>query len=188
MDYNNILKKYKNTSSWAIWKKRDITKNEKYGMDDVSFFNNMESLELNPNIVLVGLNISGYLPEDRPFCNFHPTSKSSHDYKTRYALEDTKFWGCYMTDIIKDYEEKVGSNVIKYLNQNPDFENINIKIFEEELEDINAKNPILIAFGNSVYKLLNKYFKNKYKIFKVSHYSSNISKEKLREEFLNLPL
>ena len=93
-----------------------------------------------------------------------------------------------MTDIIKDFEEVVGSNVQKYLNANPDFEKKNIELFEQELKDIGSNNPILIAFGNVSYKILKKHFKNKYKIYKVTHYSSCISKEKLREEFLNIPI
>ena len=130
------------------------------------------------------INISGKL--DRPFCNFHPSHTTAQDYKTRYALEDTEFWGAYMTDIIKDYEEKISSNVKKYLNNNPDFEKENVDRFERELSDIQAVNPTIIAFGNESHRILNKHFKNKYKIYKVPHYSSNISKEQLREKFIEI--
>ena len=80
------------------------------------------------------LNISGKGSLERPFSNFHPLHKAAHDYKTRYALQDTQFWGAYMTDIIKDFEEVVGSNVKKYLKANPDFEKSNIEVFEQELK------------------------------------------------------
>ena len=188
MNHNLIAQKYGWCSSWAIWKRRDTTQKEKYGMEDVSFFANMDSLPLNPNYVFVGLNISGKGSLERPFSNFHPLHKTAHDYKTRYALQDTQFWGAYMTDIIKDFEEVVGSNVKKYLKANPDFEKSNIELFEQELKDIGSLNPVLIAFGNVSYNILNKHFKNKYTIYKINHYSSCISKEKLREQILNLKI
>ena len=87
-----------------------------------------------------------------------------------------------MTDIIKDYEEVMSGKVLKYLNSNPDIKKENIKSFEIELKDIGAKNPIIIAFGNDCFKILNE-LKEKYTIFKVPHYSSCISKEQLREAF-----
>jgi hypothetical protein len=101
-------------------------------------------------------------------------------------LEDTEFWGAYMTDIIKDYEEKISSNVKMYLKNNPDFEKENVERFERELSDIQAVKPTIIAFGNDAHRILNKHFKNKYKIYKVPHYSSNISKEQLREKFIEI--
>ena len=91
-----------------------------------------------------------------------------------------------MTDIIKDFEEKTSGNLIKFLNKNPMFLEKNIKEFEEELLYIGSNNPVIIAFGNDCYKILNKYLSNKYKIYKVSHYSSCISKEKLKNEILNI--
>jgi hypothetical protein len=93
------------------------------------------------------------------------------------------FYGAYMTDIIKDFEEKVSDKLMKYLKNNPTFLQENILSFENELKDIGSNNPILIAFGNDCYKILNNNFRDKYRIYKVSHYSSCISKEKLRIEF-----
>ena len=63
-----------------------------------------------------------------------------------------------------------------------DIKKENIKTFEMELKDIGATNPIIIAFDNDCFKILNE-LKEKYKIFKVPHYSSCISKEKLRDDF-----
>ena len=57
---------------------------------------------LNPNIILVGLNISEKI--DRVFGNFHPDKTKAQDYKTRYDLQDNMFWGSYMTDIIKSFK------------------------------------------------------------------------------------
>lgn len=155
-------------------------------MGDVDFFDDIDLKTLNPNIVLVGLNVSGKGCLERPFSNFHPLHKTANDYKTRYALEGTEYWGAYMTDIIKDYEEVISSNVQKYLSANPEFEKQNVERFEQELKDIKCENPMIIAFGNMSYKILNKHLKKKYKIYKVPHYSSFITKEKLREKFMEL--
>jgi hypothetical protein len=182
--YETIKTKYGSMSSWAIWKNQE--KNTKSGMGDISLFHNPSDTTLqtlNPNIILVGLNISKRIP--RTFGNFHPDYSSAQDYKTRFALVDTMFWGSYMTDIIKDFEEKVSCKMMKYLSSNKSFEKENIIKFKQELVDIGSKDPIIIAFGNDTYKILKRNFKD-FKIYKVTHYSSFISKEKLRDEFKNL--
>ena len=61
----------------------------------------------------------------------------------------------------------------------------NIKVFLEELNDLGTDNPTLLAFGNDVYRILNRNFKGKYKILKLTHYAHFISKEKYREEVQN---
>ena len=91
-----IKAEYGLMSSWAIWSDQ-TTKKIKSGMEDISFFENPTNSilnTLNPNIVLVGLNISRPTPEI--FENFHPKHITAHDYKNRYALKDTMFWGAYM--------------------------------------------------------------------------------------------
>ena len=58
---------------------------------------------------------------------FFPEKTSAQDYKTRFALQGCMFWGAYMTDIIKSYEEKISGNLMKYLSKNKDFEKENVK-------------------------------------------------------------
>lgn len=91
-----------------------------------------------------------------------------------------------MTDIIKDFEQKVSGELMKYLRDNKEFEKENIDTFEQELKDIGATKPIIIAFGTACYKILQRNFKEKYRIYKVTHYSAFIKKEKLRSEFEEL--
>ncbi len=185
--FQNIKKKYGHMSSWAIWKEWKPTEKPKSGMGDISFFDkpSMELLKtLKPNIVLVALNISRKV--DRPFSNFHPNHSTAQDYKTRYALQGTPLWGAYMTDIIKDFEEKGSKNLLSFLRKNPDFTKENISSFKQELRDIGALNPILIALGKDSYDILQKNLKDEFRILRVTHYSHFISKEKLREEVLAL--
>ena len=154
-------------------------------MGDIEHFENLDEKNINRNIILVGLNISGKDLIDNSFLNFYNSKSTSHDYKIRFAIQDTIFSGAYMTDIIKDHEEVMSGEVMKYLNKNPNIKKENIESFEVELKDIGASNPIIIAFGNHSFKILSE-LKNKYRIFKVPHYSSCISKENLKEEFNNI--
>ena len=177
--YEQIKEKYGYHSSFAIWSRIDKKQKAKFGVGDISHFDNGNNLILKRNIVLVGLNISGKL--DKPFSNFHSKKSTSHDYKIRYALQDTIFWGAYMTDIIKDYEEVMSNKVMKYLRLNPDVEKQNIDSFLKELKDVGCVNPIIIAFGNDAHKILKRNLD--IHIYKVHHYSSCITKEQLRDEF-----
>ena len=177
-----IKHKYGFMCSFAIWKPIDKLKKPKYGVGDISHFDDLENLNINRNIILVGLNLSGKGSVDKPFSNFHNPKSTSHDYKIRYAVQDSVFSGAYMTDIIKDYEEVMSGKVMKYLNSNKDIEKKNIDSFELELKDIGSINPVIIAFGNDAFKILNN-LKEKYRIFKVPHYSSCVPKEKIRMAF-----
>ena len=184
--YNKIKEKYGNISSWAIWSEQPNIKS-KIGMGDISFFENPTEVTLNllnPHIILVGLNISEKI--ERVFGNFHPDKISAQDYKTRFALQGTMFWGAYMTDIIKSYEEKISCNLMKYLSKNKEFEKENIKVFEQELIDIGSQNTIIVAFGNDSYNILKRNLKDKYNIYKVPHYSAFIQLDALRSAFIDL--
>jgi hypothetical protein len=184
--YNKIKETYGDVSSWALWTE-PVDIRSKSGMGDVSFFENPSPetlVSLNPNIVLVGLNISEKIP--RPFGNFHPDKTSAQDYKTRFALQGTMFYGAYMTDVIKSYEEKISGNLMKYLRKNKNFEKENVKLFEQELIDIGSQNPIIVAFGNDSYKILKRNLTDRYTIYKVPHYSAFINPDSFRAAFTDL--
>ena len=93
------------------------------------------------------------------------------------------FWGGYMTDIIKDFKQKISGDVMKYLQEHPAFEKENIDKFTQELKDIGSTKPLIIAFGNDTYKILHRNLKDKYTIYKVTHYSAFIAKKKLHSDF-----
>ena len=181
--FEKIKSKYQYLSSWAIWAPEGATPKSNVG--DLSVLDpevNIDLLDqLNTEVVFVALNISrGDIK--LPFGNFHDHRSVATDFKIRYAFKGTSFWGGYMTDIIKDFEEKISGKVKDYLSKNKDFERENVDIFLEELSDIGAKNPTLIAFGNEVYTILNRHLKDQFKILKVPHYANYINKEAYREE------
>lgn len=183
--FNDIKTKYGHFASWAVWASEG--ENPKSNVGDMSVFDlsvNPDLLEqLNPNIIMVGLNFSRTV-DNVDFANFHDKRSQAQDYKIRYAFKDTEFYGAYMTDIIKDFEEKISGKVLSYLESNKDFEIQNVKYFEKEITDLKCKDPLIIAFGEVSFQILKKHFDNKYKIKKVIHYSNYISKEKYREQVL----
>ena len=181
--FKKIKSKYQYLSSWAIWATEGETPKSNIGdltVLDPDINKNLLS-KLNPEVVFVALNISrGDIKI--PLGNFHDHRPVATDFKIRFAFKDTPFWGGYMTDIIKDFEEKISGKVKDYLSKNRDFEKQNVDIFLEELNDIGAKNPVLIAFGNEVFNILNRHLKDRFKIIKVPHYANYTNKEKYREQ------
>ena len=179
--FNFIKSKYQYWSSWAIWADQGDTPKSNVGDLSVLDPNTNPKLlpTLNPNIALVALNISrGDIT--LPFGNFHDARSEATDYKIRYATNNTPLWGAYMTDIIKDFEEKISGKVKSYLRENRDFEKENVDFFVQELSDIGATNPTLIAFGNESYDILKRNLNNEFKIHKIPHYANYSSKEKYR--------
>ena len=175
--YTYIANKYGHYASWAVWKEQGDKPKSNVG--DLTIFDinlNPTILEiLNPNFIMIGLNISR--PIEFKFGNFHDKRPQSQDYKIRYAFNDTMFYGAYMTDIIKDFENVVSGDVMKYVKANEDFERKNIERFIKEINDIGATAPTLIAFGNYTHSILTRHFEGIYPIIKFPHYSIQISKE-----------
>ena len=185
--FDLVKEKYAFYSSWAIWAQAGEKPKSNIGDLSVLDPNQNPSLlsQLNPEIVFLALNISrGDIIH--PFGNFHDARSEATDYKIRFALQDSIYWGGYMTDIIKDFDEKHSGKVISYLKKHEDIIHKNIDQFKKELSDIGSNNPTLISFGNDVFNILNKYLKKDFKVLKVPHYASYISKENYRKKFQDI--
>ena len=138
-----IKNKYGLHASWAIWAEESDTPTS--NMEDLSVFEDRNILsELNPNIILVGLNFSVAGVVQKPFQNFH--GKGGGAFKLRYALKGTPFWGSYITDIIKDFPQVDANNVMRYLRNNVSLVEENILTFEEEIKDIGSTNPLIVGY------------------------------------------
>ena len=185
--FNNIKNKYGECGSWAIWGNEKNTPKSNIG--DLSVLDpnlNKELLtQLKPEYVFVGLNFST-IENVTPLSNFHSSSSNAQDYKIRYALKNTKYWGSYMTDIIKNFEEKHSNLMMEALNKDRDLEIKNINIFLQELETLNVINKQIIAFGGDSYKILKRNLGDKFNIQKITHYAHFINKEDYRKQLLNL--
>ena len=180
--FNLIKKEYGHYASWAVWADGNGKPKDNVGeMDILNPDMNSSLLQmLNPNVVIVGLNISGRIKTS--LANFHSPDSRSMDFKMRYAFKETPLWGAYMTDIIKDFEQKVSGKVMTFLSANKEFEKSNIDTFRKELSDLDSKSPKLISCGGAVHSILKRNFKDEFQIFKIPHYSHFISKENYKKD------
>ena len=184
--FHKIKSDFGHYASWAVWAKQGDT--PKSNVDDLTALNiqkNPTLLEsLREDIIFLGLNISR--PIERPLGNFHDPRPMATDYKIRYALQDTHYWGGYMTDIIKDFEEKASGKMMKYLRSDPQFEKENIEILRSEIDVLGHKDPILIAFGRDAEIIARRNLGNEYEICRIPHYANYTSKEKYRDQVLDI--
>jgi hypothetical protein len=182
--FENIKQKHGSYASWAVW--ADASEKPKSNMGDVSHFKTESVLSLLSNsVVMVGLNISR--PVSEPFINFHDPNPRANDFKIRYAFKDSAYYGAYMTDIVKFLEEINSKNVTKYLKERPEIIEKNLETFREEMQDLKATAPVVLAFGKDTHKILSENLKkSEYrKLIKITHYSHRIGKEAYRETVFN---
>jgi hypothetical protein len=182
--WEKVRKKHGKYASWAIW--AEASEKPKSNMGEMALFNEkLEKSPLKPDVVMVGLNLSRFFPEE-PFRNFHDPSPHAQDYKIRYAFQQTDYYGAYMTDIIKGVVEVDSKNIPKYLKENPGALEQSLKIFREELRDLGAASPLLLAFGRITYQIIkDNLLPSEYgSLIRLTHYSHQISKEKYREKVL----
>lgn len=177
--YNKLKKHCGCYSSWAIWK--EAGEKPKSNTGDMSIFKDKNICDkLNDKYVFVGLNVSRS-PGNEPWKNFHSDSPYQNDYKLRFALKNTKLWGSYITDVIKNYEQTKSSEVLKELKKNPSIIDKNIERLKKELNCLSDEKPILIAMGVDAHKILEDNMDG-YCIHQIRHYSANGGQEYYKEE------
>lgn len=187
--YLQLMKDFSDVASWAIWES-PLVGAPKSNMRSVSMFDYDNILELlNPNFVFIGLNGSGvhddYMDTSKPWHNFHSSNPRGHDYKLRYALVDTPYWGSYITDAIKELPEVDSNKVSVYLKNHNDVVVKNMELLRKELE-ILGTNPVLICLGGKSYEIVKKHLGNQFTVKKIMHYSYQIGKEDYRRSILNV--
>jgi len=130
---------------------------------------------------MVGLNFSRSVLTE-PFRNFHDPSGRAQDFKIRYAFKGTKYYGAYMTDIIKNFPMLKCGDVAKHLT--PALIRENTDMFLRELPDLGTGKPTILAFGVDAHRLVAKWVPpDAYgRLFRVTHYSDYISMEQYREK------
>jgi len=88
-----------------------------------------------------------------------------------------------MTDVIKFLEEVDSKRLMKHLKEHPETIQHNLGTFREEMHDLNATAPVILAFGRNTHEILGANLnKNEYhKLIKLTHYSHRIGKEAYKE-------
>jgi hypothetical protein len=178
--YIKIRERFGHFASWAIWAEEGKT--PKGNIDDLTILDpdkNRSLLQtLHGNSILLGLNISRRI--ERPLGNFHDPRPMATDFKIRYALKGTSYWGSYMTDIIKDFEEKASGRMMSFLQSNKDFEQDNIKKLREEIEVLGCANPVLVTFGKDADSIAKRNLGKEFQIVRIPHYANYVSREDYR--------
>ena len=91
-----------------------------------------------------------------------------------------------MTDIIKFLAEVDSKNVMKYLKLCPEIIEKNLETFREEMHDLKATAPVILAFGKDTHRILRTNLRNNEyrKLIRLTHYSHQIGKEAYKEAVL----
>ena len=104
--YDELNKRYSDVASWAVWS--PVGEKHKSNTGDMTVFDNKDLLSvLKADVVFVGLNASVHEEREDGYTGswrmFHSDdNKRQRDFKLRFALKDTPYWGSYMTDIVNN--------------------------------------------------------------------------------------
>lgn len=179
--YGKLRSAHGRHASWAVW--AEPGERPKSNTSDLSVFDDPGLLDiLNDKYVFVGLNVSQE-GQYRDWSNFHSPLPSQNDYKLRYAFRGTVFWGSYLTDLFKDVPEAQSGKVRESLRKGEIDIDGHIRVLEKELGMLG--HPVVIAFGNLVYECLSENLTS-FRVVRLRHYSDYCSKERYREEVLEL--
>lgn len=184
--FDLIRRKHGQYASWAVWAAAGARPTSNVG--DMSALDPEAHPELlavlNPVVVMLGLNISR--PVLEPLSNFHDKRPHAKDFKIRFAFEGTRFYGAYMTDVLKFFEEPESSKVMSTVRQRSDILESSVATLREEFRDLGARKPEIIAFGADAASLARQILnRGDYsRLIQVTHYSHFIGKENYRQEVL----
>ena len=180
--YEKMLLKHGEYGSWAVWEAQGVRPKSNMGSQNVfNFETNPKLLDsLRNDVVMDGLNFSRDISESPPFANFHDERPYANDFKIRYAFAGTEYYGAYMTDVLKNLVILDAHSVQRHIKRNPNVVKSNMEAFAEELQDLEAERPMLLAFGRDAHGLLlNHLDPNLYsRLIPLTHYSHQIGKEK----------
>ncbi len=187
--FESIKQRHGGYASWAVW--APPSEGPKSNIGDLSILDpdaNASLLEtLKNNVVIVGLNMSrSSSPPSPPLQNFHDCSPKANDFKLRYALSDTPYYGAYMTDVIKNVPIVNSRELLEHLRVNPPLLQESLDTFRRELLDLNAERPVILALGAASHGVLKKCLaQSEYaSLIKLTHYSHYIAKERYRDKIL----
>ena len=184
--FDIIKRKHGEYASWAVWAPAGASATSNVGdMSALDPATNAELLSvLNPAVVMLGLNISR--PVVDPLSNFHDKSPHAKDFKIRFAFQETRFYGGYMTDVLKFFVEVDSSKVRPAVRQRRDVLKASAEKLREEFQDLGIERPELVVFGADAASLVQQVLDRRdySTLIPVTHYSHFISKENYRKGVL----
>jgi hypothetical protein len=184
--FDIIRRKHGRYASWAVWAAAGASATSNVG--DMSVLDPETNpgllFVLNPAVVMLGLNISR--PVLEPLSNFHDRRSQAKDFKIRFAFEGTRFYGAYMTDVLKFFVEVQSSKVLSAVRQRRDILETSAAKLREEFQDLGTGKPEIVAFGADAASLARQVLDRGdcSRVIQVPHYSHFIGKESYRQEVL----
>ena len=180
-DKNNkeIVDEIDQTSSWAVWATPQKAWNKAKDNISIKCLSEEEIIsQVNGSFMLVSLNPSNkskHPDKDKnnieritPWASFHSGLGRSKDYKLRYALYGTEYWGAFITDLFPGLDETVTSEYEDWISIHS--EQAIERVFN--IRDKMKTQPTIIAIGDDVYEILSDVcWKKGVNIKKISHFS-----------------
>ena len=169
-----IKKNWGKCSSWLIWDEDDAS-----GMNWASSPDLHKKLKTDYVFVALNFSESKNATKGMVWGNFH--SRDVNIKKLISAFKGTKFEACYITDVIKNFEDSSSESVSENLKKNPCFEKSQVQNFKEELSCFGK--PVLLALGNEVFDILTRnHIDDDFKVVKIEHYASRSNASDYREK------
>ncbi len=173
-NYSQLKNEFGWCASFAIWEIEGNTPTS--NTEDLSVLTDENIMNLaKTDFVFVGLNaaVHDLGKTIEPWSSFHSADhKRQKDHKLRYTFKDTKYWGCYITDIIKGVPETDSNKVKKHMKANPQKYEKQLETFRYEMKLLAGdKKPILVAMGDAAYQMLYPLFEE-FKVIKIPHYAA----------------
>ena len=177
-----------NFSQYASWALYDISdeqiNNSTIKAKDVGFKTFIDKLQEKINFDGIFLALNGAEREIlvEKWSNLHDVRGVSQDYKIPYMIKNTKYEGCYMTDLFKGIHMTQSDkfNIAIKKPENKAIYEASIKSFQYEYNLIKPK--AIICFGRDVEKYLKKMIKEKQleidkdvEIIRLTHYAHYMS-------------
>lgn len=185
--YEELKEKFGPTASWTVWEEpANENWKSKDSISEMTPFKDPVELSgiLNDNYIFVGFNPAQHDTDHiaSDWENFHSgDARRSQDYKLRYALRDTPFWGSFITDIYPEIIDTDLSSAKRKINKKATDKSIsNILSARKILGD----KAVIVAVGRAAYDVLKDKLPDNIVLKKILHYSSYVNIDKYRETVL----
>lgn len=183
--YMKLREEFGYTSSWAVWAapKSGNWKSKDNVFNMTPFHNETELLKsLNGDYIFVGLNPAVHDQKDHSvevWENFHSSdAKKSQDYKLRYALKDTMYWGAFITDVYTGIADTYSDSTMKKVTKSATLESM-VNVLR--IREILGGHATIVAMGTKAHAVLKKNLPEDIELKMITHYSAYVNIDNYRD-------
>lgn len=141
--------------------------------------------QLNDSYIFVGLNPAAHdqaAQSIQPWGNFHSGDKKrSQDYKLRYALCGTEYWGAFITDVYPEIIDTDSNSTMKKVTLKGTEDSVKTIL---DIWQLLGERATIVAIGNKAYSVLRKWLPTDIVLKKIRHYSSRMNIDQYKETVL----